>query len=33
MVIEDDETRDRQELVDAKALGEGGDNDDVGETG
>jgi hypothetical protein len=33
MVVEDDETRDRQELADAKALGEGGNYDDVGETG
>jgi hypothetical protein len=33
MVVEDDEIRYRQELADAKALGEGGDDDDVGATG
>jgi hypothetical protein len=33
MVVEDDEILDRQELADAKAHGEGGDDDVVGATG
>ena len=33
MVVEDDEILDRQELADAKALGEGGEDDVVGATG
>ena len=33
MVVKDDEILDRQELADAKALGEGGDNDVVGAMG
>jgi len=33
MVVEDDEILDRQELADAKALREGGDDDVVGAMG
>jgi hypothetical protein len=33
MVVEDDEILDRQDLADAKALDEGGDEDRVGATG
>jgi hypothetical protein len=33
MVVEDDETLDRQDLADAEALVEGGDDDGVGATG
>jgi len=33
MVVKDDEILNRQELADAKALGEGGDDDLVGATG
>ena len=33
MVVEDDEILNRQDLADAKALDEGGDEDEVGATG
>jgi hypothetical protein len=33
MVVEDDKILDRQDLADAEALGEGGNNDGVGATG